>query len=71
MSRGTFSPLLHYDNKPFSMLGQWDGVKGGRGGGSLWEEGTCWLLEKTLCTTTLRFLDIYFFGPLWLGTVSK
>lgn len=31
MSRGTFSPLLHYDNKPFSMLGQWDGVKGGGG----------------------------------------
>lgn len=21
----------------------------------MWEEGTCWLLEKTACTTTLRF----------------
>lgn len=33
MSRGTFSPLLHYDNKPFSMLGQWGrGRSKGRGG---------------------------------------
>lgn len=52
MSGGIFSPPLHYDNKPFSVSGQWG--QGGVGGG-LWEEGTCWLLEKTLCTTTLWF----------------
>lgn len=49
-----FSPPLDYDNKPFSALGQRVRGVGGWGGG-LWEEGTCWLLEKTLCTTTLRF----------------
>lgn len=31
MSGGIFSPPLHYDNKPFSVLGQWGwGWSGGR-----------------------------------------
>lgn len=61
MSGGIFSPPLHYDNKPFSVLGQWEL----REGGSLWEEGTCRLLEKTACATTQSFMDIYFFRSRW------
>lgn len=51
--------------KLFSMFGQWgDGGGGERNGGGLWEEDTCWLLEKTRCTTTLRFLGYLFLQAL-------
>lgn len=44
-------------------MGEGGGAQRERNGAELLEEDTCWLLEKTWCTTTLRFLDIYFFRP--------